>query len=58
MSMKIKCDIIRRRLQYNLKEFAGYAASSVRSPYDCPTGRVSSTPGEHESYLFARYSLN
>ncbi len=51
MSMKIKCDIIRLRLQYNLKEFAGYAAS-------CPTGKVSSTPGEYESYLFARYSLN
>ena len=26
--------------RYNLKEFAGYAAS-------CPTGKVSSTPGEH-----------
>ncbi len=25
----------------NLKEFAGYAAS-------CPTGKVSSTPGEHQ----------
>ncbi len=36
--------------RYNLEEFAGYAAF-------CPTGEVSSTPGEYESYLFARYSL-
>ena len=42
MSMKIKCDIIRLRRSIILKEFAGYAAS-------CPTGKVSSTPGEHES---------